>query len=534
MSKAIKGLYDKGSIPKANWTIIIYLNGESDLLDDVKKNYNQVAKFGSELGKVNFVVLFDGLKIPREDKPEPLYRNLHPRIYLVSRFEDFMEDNHLQEFPKQEDLSKPGSLSVILKRIKAKFPADKFGFIYNGHAQAGGPAVNNNKMMVKLARKHENEKGEHFIARLKNKYEKEGWELAGTGKHVDNPALILAVFEKEGNGQFLSYQQMGIELKRSGFNRKDENLGFVCLDCCWGQTIETAECFKDATRYLIASADEASLFGIGYDDFAEFMLKKHETIKYDELANNLVGIYFKHNYDDYLGSDDFGSMGVSMSCLDLGIFYAKDKFGRPLAKDEFGRPLEDAITWKMKVLFVYLYENLPGLWKIIHWARKKCVDYTYSDPDDYCTYNIDFMWFLENLLHYNSLFKGRRKDFYDPELHIHASRLAMELSMRFIKSNLASNYKELEINSTKAQLGGKGLAITFPVNKEQFDKSIYAEDGVFSGNPYWRKFLKRYATLGEETEILWEGRSFRKAGRRQSIKGYKWGFKRIYKRKKRK
>lgn len=43
---AIHQLYRRGSIPEANWTVIIYLNGESDLLDDVKRNYNQVAKFG--------------------------------------------------------------------------------------------------------------------------------------------------------------------------------------------------------------------------------------------------------------------------------------------------------------------------------------------------------------------------------------------------------------------------------------------------------------------------------------------------------
>lgn len=494
MSEAIKGLYKRSAIPPADWTIIIYLNGESDLLDDVKRNYNQLAKFGGELGKVNFIVLFDGLKVPKETKNNLRYKELSPRIYYVSRFENFAEDNHLEEFPKLEDLTRPGNLARIIRRVKSKFPAKKYGYIYNGHAQAGGPSVAQNPMMVKLARLKVGETEKKLIARLKRMYQKEGWVFSGLSEHVDNKAILLAVFEKEKSERFLSYQQMGIELKRSGFNRENDQLGFVCLDCCWGQTLETAECFKNVTRYLVASPDEAAVFGIGYDDFAEFMLKKHSTIRYDELANNLVGIYFKHNYDDYLGSDEFSSMGVSLSCIDLGSY---------TGIDSFGWKTKDVIWWKFAALAKHLYNNLPALWKVVSWSRRKCVDYTYTKPNEYCVYNIDLMWFVENLLHYNILY-GRKsnKHLVDPDLHRYASRLAMELSMRFIKSNLASNYKELEINSIEPQLGGRGLAITFPANTEQFDLSIYADDGVFKGNVYWRKFLQRFAAIADGHEKL--------------------------------
>ncbi|MBL0267369.1 MAG: hypothetical protein IPP99_01450 [Chitinophagaceae bacterium] len=485
MEGTIKKLYKKGPLPDANWTIIIYLNGESDLLDDVKRNYNQIAKYGSDFGNVNFVVLFDGLKVPKVKARNGASCNLPPRIYYVSRFEEFKDDNYLQEFPKQEDLSKPGNLALIIRRIKKQFPAKKFGFIYNGHGGAGGPAVDDNPMMVKLTTRQLHETEEALIKRLKRKYEKEGWELSGTCTHVDNPEIILAVFIKEKSERFLTYQQMGTELSRSGFSQENGLLGFICLDCCWGQQFETAICFRNVTRYLIASPDEAALLGIGYEDFAEFLLQKHATIKYDELANNLVGIYFKNNYDDYLASEEFSYMGVSLSCVDMG----------PDSKelDQFGRIIRDAAYWKMDHLADYLFYNLERLWKVIWWARHKCVDYTYmDDPDFYGTYNIDLLWFLENLLHYNHLY-GRRAQLIDTELHIRVSRLQTELSMRFVKSNLASNYKGLEVNSTMPQLGGKGIAITFPVTELQVDNSIYGNDLVFDGNKKWKRFVEKFA-----------------------------------------
>ncbi|MBL7733670.1 MAG: hypothetical protein JNM88_21045 [Chitinophagaceae bacterium] len=493
MSSAIKQLYQQGAIPAANWTIIIYLNGESDLLDDVKRNYNQVAKFGSELGKVNFLVIFDGLKVPAAASNKAIAgTDLPPQVFYVSRFERFTEAEPLEEFPKQEDLTKPGNLSHIIDLVKKKFPAKKYGFIYNGHAQAGGPSVEHRQMMVKLDAKRPGEKDEDFEERMKRKYQKDGWKYDGSSEHIDNPSIFLIVLSREGNERFLTYEMMGKELLKSGFSRKNEDLGFVCLDCCWGQTFEAALCFRDSTRYLIASPDEAALLGIGYDDFAEFLLKKQNTIRYDELANNLVGIYFKHNYDDYLSSDEFKDMGVSLSCVDLGDYYATD---------EFDGKLDDAIIWKMDNLANYLSEHINELWWVVSWARKKCVDYTYQDnPDEYATYNIDFLWFLENLMHYNWLYQEYGGK-YDPVLHAHASRLIMEVSMRLIKSNMASNYKALKINSTTPQLGGKGMAITFPADKDQFELSIYG-NGAFSGNKAWRTFLKKYVALADNPPFV--------------------------------
>ncbi|MBL7749341.1 MAG: hypothetical protein JNM19_18015 [Chitinophagaceae bacterium] len=488
MSSAIKQLYDKGAIPPANWTIIIYLNGESDLLDDVKRNYNQVAKFGSELGKVNFVVLFDGIKVPEAGSDaEKGDQNLAPQLYYVSRYENFTEAKPLEEFPEQENLAKKGSLAAIVHRIKEKFTAEKYGFIYNGHAQAGGPAVDNKQLMVKLDARLAGETEEAFGKRLERKYARNGWSVENTCEHIDNPAIILVILEKEYDGESLTYEMMGKELEAAGFNRKNEELGFVCLDCCWGHTFEATICFRECTRYLIASPDEAALFGIGYDDFAEFLLKKERTVRFDELANNLVGIYFKHNYADYLTNEVFNQMGVSLSCTDNGEYNSIDPYRRRI---------DDAVLWKMDKLADYLTDNMERLWWVISWARKKCVDYTYQkDVDYYATYNIDFLWFLENLMHYNNLYDEYGGE-TDPKLHLHASRLAMELSMRFIKSNLASNYKTLEINSREPQLGGKGLAITFPVTSTQFSKSIYGS-GAFSGNNAWRQFLEKYVEMAK-------------------------------------
>jgi len=514
MPEAIKKLYKKGALPEANWTIIIYLNGESDLLDDVKRNYNQLAKLGSDFGNVNFIVLFDGLQVPRVREKQMRPRNLPPRIYYVSRFEDFQDDNFLQEFPEQEDLSKPGNLSLIIRRIKSRFPARKYGFIYNGHGGAGGPAVENNPMMVKLAVKHPAETEKSFTRRLKKQYEKNGWELLGTCTHIDNEGIILAVFSKDKSERFLTYEQMGKELLRSGFNKKNGLLGFICLDCCWGQQFETAICFREATRYLIASPDEAALLGIGYDDFAEFLIQKHATVKDDELANNLVGIYFKNNYDDYLASEEFSHMGVSLSCVDMG----PDNNVR----DPYNRKIGDAAYWKMDRLSDYLYDNLERLWKVLWWSRHKCVDYTYmDDPDFFGTYNIDLLWFLENLMHYNHLF-GKRGQLVDTDLQIHVSRLHAELSMRFVKSNLASNYKGLEINSTKPQLGGKGIAITFPVTEDQFFNSIYGNELIFDGNKKWKRFIGKFSTYNSGNfNFLNAEKHFRD----KAVK--KWNFKKL-------
>src|SRR5882762_721089 len=116
----------KHNFPPAKWTIILFISAENDLMEHMKIVYNQLAKVGSTRGEINFVVLFDGLKLP--DKKNLKTKIGCPTVYYVTRYNNY-PDGEIVDCYKQrreDDLTNEKNLPRMLRRIKDKFPADHF------------------------------------------------------------------------------------------------------------------------------------------------------------------------------------------------------------------------------------------------------------------------------------------------------------------------------------------------------------------------------------------------------------------------
>jgi hypothetical protein len=467
----------------AKWTVIFQVNGENDLLEGMKDIYDKIAAVGSSYGHVNFVVLFDGLKISesRTEETDDDNDNEYPCIYYVTRFEYYENAKPLKQYKAQENLANIDNLSFILSEIKASFPADNYAYFYLGHGGPGRTDVSDALYTTKLDRRRADETDDD-VALNKRLFDQrpspqDVWNYQGYSELRADHSVLIAFYYRDDYKE-LTFFGLSKALAKSGFTH-DHRLDFILLDCCWGQLIENSDSFEPVAKYFVASADEMPGGGIGYEGFCEFLIK-HPEIRPDQLANSVVAVNFLTNYDDYLSSDEFKDMGVSLTCSSLKNF----------------KPLKE----KLNNLSDYLIVNLGALNFPIRKARKVCIDYTYEpDPDSYHMYNIDLLWFLENLQYTN--------DNIDTRLHNILSDLIAYIELYFKKSYLASNYKEACIGDKKSYIGGRGLTITFPLTLEQFNnpKSIYAQEPGNFVNWKWKDFLFEYLTHIEKIKNAPEG-----------------------------
>ena len=275
------------------------------------------------------------------------------------------------------------------------------------------------------------------------------------------------IFRKENTGS-LSYADLG-DVLYDVFKGK---LGFCCLDCCWAQQIENAYNFKNVTEYFIASADEMPALGVGYAQLCNHFINR-PAISAEEAANLIVAINYNQNYADYDSEIiEFRQMGVSITSTCLteynGFLDAFTKLCKKLTDD-----------LKHKDDYTYL---------VFEAARKNCADYTYVDTDklpaekiDYPMFNIDLIWFLENLLFYN----------VNAELDTLIYEVIFILKNKLITSFLGSNYKK-PVMGTRA-MGGKGISICFPIDKSHADLSILTSRQMkFYKESGWKELLKTY------------------------------------------
>jgi hypothetical protein len=92
-------------------------------------------------------------------------------------------------------------------------------------------------------------------------------------------------------------------------------------------------------------------------------------------------------------------------------------------------------------------------------ARDKCFDFTYEEETEFGVYNIDLMWFLENLFYFN-----RMVNFRNIELEASISELMRIFMLYLRKSFMGSNYKDPYPGNRKRVC--RGMTITFPIKKE--------------------------------------------------------------------
>jgi hypothetical protein len=451
------------------WTLIFLLSAKNNLFNEQLKVIDEIYSIGSSKD-VNFVILFDAIEGDKFSK-----KFTAPAVYHVKKDSDFLTDiSHEHLPPTSRGLTTKKNLEKLLRIAIRDFDADNFGFFYKGH---GGPATTDiskgafDTRLVRVPAKMKDNAIEKKYSDAQHGWNFEGFcEYPVIAKSSKKEKPILLIYSR-GNTQSLSYSGMADVIKKV-FKKKP---GFVCMDCCWAQQIENANKFVDITDYFIASPDEMPALGLGYKQFCKQFVER-PTIKPREIANLLVSVFYCTNYADY-DSDvpEFRKMGVSLTSLALFNFKS------------FLTPFTN--------LCIYLIQKLKKkdmeadqTYLLIRNARSQCLDYTYKDTDklkaakiDYPMFNIDLIWLLENLLYYN----------VDMALDNKIFEVINQLQNFLITGTMGNNYVKRPPGSRA--IGGNGVAICFPANKEHAKESILKDRKIdFFKITGWRELLYLY------------------------------------------
>lgn len=454
----------KKNQPK-KWTLIFLLSAKNNLFNEQLRVINELYSVGSSQD-VNLVLLFDALEGDKFSKGFTA-----PSIYHVKKNTSFISDPCFEKLsPSRQGLTNKKTLGKLLKIVLRDFKAHNYGFFYKGH---GGPATTDiskgvfDTNMVLVDPKMRDEAIEEKFANAQKGWTFEGFcEYPVISKGAVRSKPILLIYSR-GNTKSLLYSDLADALTRV-FKKK---LDFICMDCCWAQQIENANRFVDLTNYFIASADEMPALGLGYTQLCSHFINR-PAIKAGEVANLLVSIYYYNNYADYESAPEYKEMGVSLTSICLSDF---KKFVDPFTK------LCEHFIQKFKDRDDKTYELFKS-------ARSMCFDYTYKDTDsletskiDFPMFNIDLIWFLENLLFYNE----------NDDLEQKIFDVLYQLQNNLITAHMENNYKKTILGS-KA-IGGNGIAICFPANKEHAGESILIDNKItFFKTTGWKKLLFEY------------------------------------------
>lgn len=424
-----------------------------------------------EFDDINFLVLFDGLsakKFSYEFSRPSLYR-VRPNTSFYIEYPEYIFRN--------DDMTNPDALKGVYQFVKKNFPAKKYGFIYKGHGSHGegdiGSRVFKERIMkvpVSLTRNENYDKLEALINKKARFFK--GWQVADfypiSGyRSLNVKEAYLMVILARRSEKTLTYRMMADVLTGVfGKNKFD----FLFLDCCWGMQIESAYSFRDVSKYFVASADLMPAAGVGYSDFIRKLMDRPQ-ITGREVANILLSVFFTNKYDDYDNEDDpsFRKMGVSLTNMKM---------------DEL--PL---FITALNNLCNYLASDIYRYAALVKKVRDQCDDYTYSGRAlDFCMFNIDLIWFLENLIYFN------RRYLKDENLESLAFEVLYIATVRLRYGFMGNNYKKYKPGTRT--IGGNGITITFPENWQQYHKSMFPDKKEvrpeFATDTLWRDFLKSY------------------------------------------
>jgi hypothetical protein len=461
-----------------NWTIIFLVSAENNLINESVKAIEEIYRAGSN-EQVKFLIIFDGLKYGKFSR-----EFAKPSLYEVNADNGFFTEKKVTHY-NSDNLAKPETLNYFLAYIKKNYPAKNYGFFYKGHGGSGGTDISSAVFMEKLFKLPPNiidneEKVEAYVTEhFSKRYELDGvYNYMGYVKNKKARRYVMAIFTRTKNVKSLSYQSIAVCIKKV-FKQK---IGFVCLDCCWGQQIENAFVFAHAAEYVVASADESPALGIGYQELCS-RINQRPQIRPEEIANLIIAVYFYRNYSDYDSPvAEFRKMGVSITNIKT-----------QLLKKTTGSNA-NSFEEKMKNLCDYLIKNISKFKQIILPARKKCKDYTYKDTESldpahimYPVFNIDLPWFLTNLRYYN-----QEKD---EKLDTLINDILLFIETSMIKGFLSSNYRNPILGNRTAYTGGNGLSILFPISKIQAEgcDSLYkSKTHPFYVKTNWLNFLSAY------------------------------------------
>ena len=445
--------------PRAEWTVMIFMDGDNNLEEDSLIDFTEIARVGST-DRVNVVVQLDriGKYVTRDDEKYPFWTQTL-RFYMTKGITPSPDNT-----PKEYDIGEANmgdgqTLADFVSWAKTTFPARRYALIISDHGQGWRGTVTPTDDVRALV----SGSGGDLLTRPRV-----GNVIAAFPFRTALGSPYRTISFDETNKDKLYNREVQDSLLKE---LKGEKLDLIGFDACLMAMVETGYAMRGVAAAFVGSEELEPGTGWQYDDWLG-ALTRTPTMDGPSLGKALVESYRKR-YGTAAG-DREPNLKTTLSLTDLKAMDA----------------LADAISALSKSLiskFDAEKENIKA-------ARDACAVYApnaLGDGRDYF-YHVDLARFCEQLLQHTQ----------DREIRQRASAV-----LGIVKAAVPDNYAGA---ARQGMFGSNGLAIYFPPSGSAYKDDWLSERGYdnsrtlatgekapdfpveFVERHYWADFLHVY------------------------------------------
>jgi hypothetical protein len=415
----------------AEWTVMIFMNGDNDLEPDALINFGQIAKIGST-DQVNLVIQFD--RIGKYASTKPDWSNT-----LRFRVKKGMEPlpRYACEDIGEANMGDGKVLADFVNWAKTKFPAKKYMLIIWDHGQGWRLMLDQllarSKVFMKSHGKssHSASLFQHHLAKYTKKRKS---KVVINGHFVSSANTPGAPYRSASNDETNNDVLFNREIQDSLTQLlRGEKLDIIGFDACLMSMVETGYAMRNIGNIMIGSEELEPGLGWPYDSWLALLVET-PTSSAAEVAAGLV-----RSYGDFYSNPDNRDKNftTTLSAVDLsqvaGLVDSLDALSDQLLALVAANKVQPLID-----------------------ARRGVV--AYAPGKSY--FDIDIGYFLERLL---------SNDF--PKEVKAAAQRSNQLLHSMIKANYAGSERQ------GPPYGSNGLAIYFPRSFGEYRSDPFADGG---------------------------------------------------------
>lgn len=447
-------------LPVADWTILVFMNGDNNLEPDAIDNFYQMAKIGSSQ-KINIIVQFD--RIGKYDSRDSAWtQTLRFRVLKGMRPLPHLAVEDIGE----ADMGDSKVLEQFIFWGMKKYPAKHYMLDVWDHGQ--GYRLMEAELLVNNQRSRSN----MAFSSYKSFIHPDQIKTTRTRSTSDNLVRVGDNFRSTIEAPFRScsndetdkdelynkkIQDVLINVNKT-FGRKIDLIGF---DCCLMSMIETAYAMRNGATYMVGSEDLEPGSGWKYDDWLSQLVKLENNREVDgiTLGRILVSSYQKV-YNMSIPT-------TTLSMIDLSKV--------------------EQVVPTINTFAVTLQQVLSNQITQIKKARSQCLNFAPNHTNPNPFYHIDLILFCDLISRITT------------DNSLRTSALAAKNAVATL---IISNYRG---ESRRGSFGSFGLAIYFPPNQTAYKSDKYAKNGYEKSNTFypvefvktqrWSDFLHDYFQL---------------------------------------
>ncbi|HEX3561180.1 MAG TPA: clostripain-related cysteine peptidase [Pyrinomonadaceae bacterium] len=445
--------------PRAEWTVMIFMDGDNNLEEDSLIDFMEIARVGST-DRVNVVVQLDriGKYVTRDDERYPFWTQTL-RFYMTKGITPSPDNT-----PKEYDIGEANmgdgqTLADFVSWAKTTFPARRYALIISDHGQGWRGTVSPTDDVRALV----SGSGGDLLTQpwVGNMIAAFPFRTA-----LGSPYRTIS-FDETNKDKLYNREVQDSLLKEL----KGEKLDLIGFDACLMAMVETGYAMRGVAAVFVGSEELEPGTGWQYDNWLG-TLTRNPTMDGPSLGKALVESYQKR-YGTAEG-DREPNLKTTLSLTDLKAM--------------------DALADSISALSKSLISKFGAEKENIKAARDACAVYApnaLGDGRDYF-YHVDLARFCEQLLRHTQ----------DREIRQRASAV-----LGIVKAAVLDNYAG---TARQGVYGSNGLAIYFPPSGSAYKDDWLSERGYdnsrtlasgekapdfpveFVERHYWADFLHVY------------------------------------------